>query len=223
VPNKMSAQTYRITRESGGSSWCRGVEHILRKYGFALYWDSENIGSKSDFMSEFKDESKLEAMLSLYEQCVDSTTASLFRVLAFEIPFGEGSWYLTHLGAKNAMELIKFRLRNCYVGEETRGWQGSPRGGEVCSVCGRSDTDLHYVLECFQFQSLKIKYIHVYFRTGPTQDKLIRLLLSKDIPTLNNISLYLRKANQQNREWCYDLKRVHDMNIMDLSNSILDN
>ena len=88
-------------------------------------------------------------------------------------------------------------------------------------MCGVPDDELHFVLECPQFDYVRDKYIPLYYRSSPSAQRLCELLSGDDRPGLNGLAQYLRRVNPIKRETYKCLKTVAAEDVVRLDQTFL--
>ena len=102
----------------------------------------------------------------------------------------QSSWYLTNVDPRNIRTLTRFRLRN-RLAIETGSWFNVDNNCRNCLNCDELEDEEHFVLHCRNYMDLQNKYI---FLDNNRPDNLVTILNSECKRTLDNLAIYIRKA-----------------------------
>ena len=103
----------------------------------------------------------------------------------------QSSWYLTNVDPRNIRTLTRFRLRNHRLAIETGSWFNIDNNYRNCLNCDELEDEEHFVLHCRNYMDLQNKYI---FLDNNRPDNLVTILNSECKRTLDNLAIYIRKA-----------------------------
>ena len=99
--------------------------------------------------------------------------------------------YLLTLDSERTISLIKFRTGNHRFPIETGRYKNIPIKDRNCRFCNILGDEFHYLLECNQFHSSRIKYIDKYFYTRPNMLKFQQLMNCKAMKQMSNLTFFV--------------------------------
>ena len=158
-------------------------------------------------MEGVRAELDLQAMLSEYQNVLNSSKGVLYQYLVPLIPYKEGCGYLNCLNKKHRMEISRFRLRNVFHRLETGSWHGIPRDMRLCPKCGVIDDDAHYLLHCSIFADIRPRRLD-YNPNDSDMDIIKHLLCSTNPRNLHNLAIFLLEARTRRRELYSNTERT---------------
>ena len=108
------------------------------------------------------------------------------------------SYLLTVKNIKFRNIIAKLRLSLHQLCIETGRHTGIERTERKCVLCDLNDieNEYHFVCRCPVYYNLRRQYLQKYFYVRPSVYKFIASLNSSKSKVLNNLALYLMKANK---------------------------
>ena len=178
------------------TSWTAKVKYLLEHSGFPDVWlfpESVNIKTflplfqsrlRDIYVTEWKQGIELSSALTLYNILKQSFDTSSYLFIVKNIKF------------RNI--IAKLRLSSHQLCIETGRHRGIERTERKCVLCDLNDIEdeYHFVCICPVYYNLRRQYLQKYFYVRPSVYKFIALLNSSKSKVLNNLALYLMKANK---------------------------
>lgn len=169
------------------------VKDMLYRYGFGYIWERQEVNNKKEFIKEFKQRLHDEFVQQVSEKFRNGSKARLYRSLytQHELPF-----YINNVNPKFRHFMTKLRLGSHKLISETGSWARPviPYNDRKCSVCNVLCDEYHHVLECNVYNSLREKYVSNFYRRNSSMYNFVKLMLSKDKKTLNNLCIFIKKT-----------------------------
>ena len=179
---------------AGHNVWASDVRVLLCSLGFSELWHSQSVPNQNIFFKEFKErlaclelnmfelEKNKFHRLFLFSQL---KTLSLSCHWSSDIPF-----YLQNTFSKFICSAHKLAI-------ETGRKQHTPRHMRICMLCDRNEIEdeFHFVLICPWYTDLRNRYIPDEFKTQPSWNKLISMLINPNY--LKPVMFFLHSAFQK--------------------------
>ena len=175
-------------------NWANAVKNILLEVGLPHIWDSQQVENKTSFLFTVKQRLEDHFIQDCNRIINSSSKGFLYQHLN---PTHSVKNYL-----KKRLEFVysklitKIRLSEHSLFIEVGRRQNIQRENRLCTLCDNKtiEDEFHFILSCPFYHDLRINYIKKYFYVRPSVFKLIKLLNSENIKTLNNFGKYLYKA-----------------------------
>ena len=98
--------------------------------------------------------------------------------------------------------LARFRMRNHRLAIEVGDWLSIPVENRVCYSCMEVEDEAHFVFECDRYRDLREQYVkYDYDVTRDSEEQLVEMLQCHDSKVLNNLAIYIRKAQVVHAEY----------------------
>lgn len=182
-----------MVEERNEANWATNVKNLLYRYGFGYVWERQEVVHKKSFLKSFKARLQDNYIQIVCEKLRNGSKARLYRSLnlTHEIPF-----YMNNVNPKLRHFLTKLRLGSHRLISETGSWARPVivYADRKCSSCNVLGDEFHHVLECKTYDSLREKYVPIYYRRNMSMYNFTKLLLTKDRKILNNLCIFLQKS-----------------------------
>ena len=199
---KLSWQYYEHSANAGYNTWPTHVLKLLDTYGLNSYRDQLTV-CKVSFNRVMKRAVKSRAHSDLSEFLLTLSRGELFRALHVDTKRGERAWYLDQLEQKNVRALSRFRMHNHRLASEVGAWTSVGRAERVCLTCGSYEDEVHVMMTCVRYEQFRKRYLRR--TTRPPREAnfadTVALLNSRDLKTVNNVCVFLRKSMPLHSEY----------------------
>lgn len=189
IPFKAYKMLYNL-HLSNKNNWVSSVCYTLYRYGFGYVWENQGVCDIPKFLSEFK-----QRLIDCYLQEWNSSTATKDRFLfysTFKPSYGLSSYLTVFKNAIFRKFLTRLRLGVSALKPHRFRYSKSELKHD-CPFCKDTyESELHFVLICPKYKTLRELYIPAKFYTRPNAFSLVLLL--SNIRYTTPLSVYLSKA-----------------------------
>ena len=176
-------------------NWASEICYILYKYDFGIVWESQGVGDIRLFVLEFK-RRLLESFKDNWSEKINSSEHyKFYSSIKHSLVLSPYLLNIKHVQARSS--LARFRLGMSPLRFRSLRFFNVPNSPLQCPFCEDSlENEVHFMLVCPLYSSLRLEYIPVKFSRRPSLSALSRLLATIN-PTLSmNVALFVYYALQ---------------------------
>ena len=177
-------------------NWCTLLRNLLYSLDLAEVWNYQSVGNIGTFLMLVHDRINDRFIVELQSRIRDSTRASLYRYFD---SFGFKSYLDVVTIGKFRTCLTQLRVASHRLYIETGRWhkpQKIPVTERKCYICNVLEDEYHFVMECCLYESLRKKFLPVYYYKRPSMVKFVELLCTNDDILIRKLASYVFHAFQ---------------------------
>ena len=194
--------------DAGRNTWASHIKKLLFRYGFGTVWIEQQVGNPTYFLNLFS-----QRIRDCYQQewHYEITTSSQLSLYCQFKSLLEPEKYLNNLNYNCKCTLANFRCSSHKLNNVIGRHLKLPLRQRICIYCKNVrnievvENEFHFVLICPLYEDIREEYIPTFFRTYPSNDKLLTMLSSRNMNTIYQLSKYLCKAFKRREEIVPDL------------------
>lgn len=190
-------QRNEVEQSNINNNWSSKIRQQLNSLGFTEVWlFPESVCSKTFIpilRSRLRDQ-----YIGIWRQSINATT-SLYMYKELKPTF-EISAYILSMKNRSLIKLLaRIRLSSHNLNIESGRHRNINRQNRLCILCNTNDIEdeYHFILICSAYRELRASHIPRYYTVRPSMFKLIELLNSNHVATLNRLAVFCKKALSQ--------------------------
>jgi hypothetical protein len=192
--SKISKFCYDYMLQSNTTyKWVNFVKKLLDDTGKSFIWINQSNVNLRNIHTQIKRTLIDQFFQTWNAQLNQSSKGKNYQIFKKEIKLEH---YLCNLPANLRIALFQFRTGNSKLPVEIGRYQQShiPYSERKCHLCSMNDIgdELHYLLKCPLFQSMRRKYIPVKYYYRPNVIKFQELLTNETAEIQKNLSIFAR-------------------------------
>ena len=181
------------------SPWRKNLENLLNNIGLDEVWAAGGPANPKLFLLDVKSRLFSYARKFMFQRINTSRKCITYKCICPHMLEGKLPNYLcASVNDRSIIHIVRFKARNHYLRIETGSW-ARPRivpEERVCPVCMVVEDELHTVLICPLYSTLREHYIAPEYCIAPSLDKFCNLFNSSDTRVLNNLGFFLGKMQE---------------------------
>ena len=176
-------------------NWSKDVKSLLEQTGFAYVWETGNLINERAFINEFRQRLRDNFIQSWSAKC----NSDRFQVYKSVKSVFETEKYLNSITiAKFRTALARLRIAASYLHVNRR--LIHPNASIKCAFCPKEDeTELHFLLECKIYDTLRDKYVYKHFKKG-AYISLPNLLANTSVGIMHDVAMFTYYAHKTRSE-----------------------
>ena len=200
MSNRIPKQAYEkeLLEVSKTPNWALDIKHCLELYGFSEVWINGGVGDEKTFLSVFR-----QRMVDCYKQDWHSKLDESDRYITYRSfkSVHQPEKYLYDITiSKFRKALTKIRLGINELRTNKRYTDTS--AVTTCPFCSAEETEIHFLLMCPKYKSLRGKYIDKHYKdSSPVQLKTLlqndNTAIMRDVAMFIHYSLRVREEQLQ--------------------------
>ena len=174
-------------------NWASEVKNLLSHIGLMNFWINQDSENPKYIMEIAK-----QRLFDNYRQCIIADMNSSSKCLIYKniIDHFTLQSYLTKRIPLQYKKLIsKLRLSSHCLAVETGRYKNIPLERRLCPLCSvEIEDEFHFILVCFHYQNLRVKFLKKYYYVRPSVYKLIQLFSTQNVKELCNLGKFIKNA-----------------------------